>query len=102
MEASTSDDPHSQSHSYSADDAHVSGEAPVDGDPLDHLWNAAHEMLRALRGLIEAADEFVETQRARPARPPDAPREGRVHHIDIDAPDDSARSDSHTDARADS
>jgi hypothetical protein len=98
MEANTSDDSHSQSHSYGADASHVAGEAPVDGDPLDHLWNAAHEMLRALRGLIEAADEFVETQRARPARPPDEPREGRVHRIDIDAPDDSVRSDTRADS----
>jgi hypothetical protein len=79
------------------------GEVPADGDPLDHLWNAAHEMLRALRGLLEAADEFVETQRARPAPVANEPREGRVHRIDIDVPtDDRAHSDTDTDARADS
>jgi hypothetical protein len=65
--------------------------APVDGDTLDHLWNAAHEMLRAMRTLLDAADEFVESQRgagptARGAR---EPREGRVHHIDIDARSES-------------
>jgi len=56
-----------------------------DGDTLDHLWNAAHEMLRAMRTLLDAADEFVESQRvaASTARARDA-REGRVHHIDID------------------
>jgi hypothetical protein len=57
-----------------------------EGDAIDHLWNAAHETLRAMRLLIDAADEFVEAQRAeRPAaRGGDAAREGRVHHIDID------------------
>jgi len=66
--------------------------APVDGDTLDHLWNAAHEMLSAMRTLLDAADEFVESQRNE--RPRDrgdrgdrddrgAP-EGRVHRIDID------------------
>jgi len=57
-----------------------------DGDAIDHLWNAAHEMLRAMRTLVDAADEFVESQRSArpPARDPHAPREGRVHHIDID------------------
>jgi hypothetical protein len=72
-------------------------EAPAaeegDGDPVDHLWNAAHEMLRAFRTLIDAADEFVESQRGRTAAPagpePRAPREGRVHHITIDeSPED--------------
>jgi hypothetical protein len=57
-----------------------------DGDAVDHLWNAAHEMLRAMRGLLDAADEFVESQRGgRPAaRDAHEPREGRVRHIDID------------------
>jgi hypothetical protein len=84
-----------------ADDSRDSdgADAAAEGDPLDHLWNAAHEMLGALRGLLEAADEFVESQRARPARRPDEPREGRVHHIDIDVrTDDPASSDSRTDA----
>jgi hypothetical protein len=75
--------------------------APVEADALDHLWNAAHEMLQAMRGLLEAADEFVEAQRARPAaRAADSPRdgrdgrEGRVHRIDIDRiAGDDARSD---------
>jgi hypothetical protein len=56
------------------------------GDPVEHLWNAAHEMLRAFRTLIDAADEFVESQRGQTARG-DAdrePREGRVQHITID------------------
>ena len=101
MEANPSDDSHS--HSHGARDSHVADELPADGDPLDHLWNAAHEMLRALRGLLEATDEFVETQRARPARAANEPREGRVHHIDIDVPaDDPAHSDTHTDTQADS
>ncbi len=61
----------------------------ADGDPVEHLWNAAHEMLRAFRTLIDAADEFVESQRGgRPGAGGDsAAREGRVHHIDIDVDD---------------
>ncbi|MDQ1475637.1 MAG: hypothetical protein QOE62_866 [Actinomycetota bacterium] len=99
MEANTSDD----SHAHGAGRSHVEGEVPIDGDPLDHLWNAAHEMLRALRGLLEAADEFVETQRARPAHVAHEPRAGRVHNIDIDVPpDDPAHPDTHTDAHTDS
>jgi len=65
-------------------------EPPIEGDALDHLWNAAHEMLRAMRQLLEAADEFVETQRARPARGAAEPREARVHRIDIDGRNDGA------------
>ena len=68
--------------------AHSSEPPGGDGDAVEHLWNAAHEMLRAMRTLVDAADEFVESQRAgRPAqrRERDAePRAGRVHHIDID------------------
>ncbi len=58
----------------------------TEGDPVEHLWNAAHEMLRAFRTLIDAADEFVESQReGRPAaRAGSESREGRVHHINID------------------
>jgi hypothetical protein len=57
-----------------------------DGDALDHLWNAAHEMLRAMRSLLDAADEFVASQRGAPPRSTGEPevRQGRVHHIDID------------------
>lgn len=57
-----------------------------DSDAVDHLWNAAHEMLRAMRTLLDAADEFVESQRGtRSTTSGEAePREGRVHHIDID------------------
>jgi hypothetical protein len=99
MQANGADD------SYPHDADFSDGPDPVaEGDPLDHLWNAAHEMLGALRGLLEAADEFVESQRARPARRADEPRESRVHHIDIDVraddpePSEPAPSDSRTDA----
>lgn len=55
---------------------------PPPDDAVDHLWNAAHEFLRAMRALVDAAEEFVEHQRtAKPAR--DA-HEPRVQHIDID------------------
>ena len=56
-------------------------EPPAD-DAVDHLWNAASEFLRAMRGLLDAADEFVETQRGKPAA---TDGESRLHHIDIDA-----------------
>ena len=66
---------------------------PVEGDAVEHLWNAAHEMLRAMRTLLDAADEFVDSQRGgRPAArrsPGREPGEGRVHHIDIDGRVDS-------------
>jgi hypothetical protein len=67
----------------------------AEGDAVEHLWNAAHEMLRAMRTLLDAADEFVESQRG--GRPPSGqpssarnpePGEGRVHHIDIDVRSD--------------
>lgn len=55
---------------------------PPEDDPVEHLWNAAHEVLRAMRKLVDAADEFVEHQRERPRR--DAAPE-RLRRIDIDA-----------------
>ncbi len=54
----------------------VEGDAPAidaEGDALDHVWGAAHEMLRAMRMLIDAADEFVESQRAETRAPGRAP-----------------------------
>jgi hypothetical protein len=88
---------------FESPDAHDRPDQPADGDAIDHLWNAAHEMLRAMRTLVDAADEFVETQRAeRPAsRAAGAPgaREGRVHHINIDLGSERGRStDTDTDA----
>jgi hypothetical protein len=67
------------------------------GDPVEHLWNAAHEMLRAMRTLIDAADEFVDAQRGerKTVRNQPDPRDGRVHHIDIDI-----RADADTDSGA--
>jgi hypothetical protein len=71
---------------HDAASAHDAPEASDDGDAVDHLWNAAHEMLRAMRGLLDAADEFVESQRGGRSSPREAraPREARVHRIDID------------------
>ena len=74
---------------FERNDTHALSDPPVEGDTVEHLWNAAHEMLRAMRGLLDAADEFVESQRggrpvARRSPEPEA-REGRVHHINIDA-----------------
>ena len=63
-------------------DPDFEGPAAGSGDTIDHLWNAAHEFLQAMRKLVDAADFFVEEQRHRPA---DDERAPRVHHIDIDA-----------------
>ncbi len=53
--------------------------ASLDRDALDHFWSAAHELITAMRTLLDAADEFVEHQRQ-----PRAGVEPRVRHIDID------------------
>jgi len=73
-------------HAADDPDESYSNASPADGDAVEHLWNAAHEMLRAMRTLLDAAEEFVESQRGpRPtSRSAPEPREGRVHHIDID------------------
>jgi hypothetical protein len=57
---------------------HGASPPPLAPDAVEHFWNAAHEFLQAMRGLVDAADAFVEDQR----RPRDA--EPRVHRIDID------------------
>jgi hypothetical protein len=54
---------------------------PPADDAIEHLWNAAHEFLRAVRTLVDAADEFVTEQQAAGTR---TEREARVHRIDID------------------
>ena len=54
---------------------------PPNDDAVEHLWNAAHELLRALRTVVDAADEFVEEQRRRGSTGEPEPR---VHRIDID------------------
>jgi hypothetical protein len=54
---------------------------PPADDAIEHLWNAAHEFLKAMRGLVDAADEFVNEQRARVSHGEHA---SRVQHIDID------------------
>jgi hypothetical protein len=60
---------------------------PPPDDAIEHLWNAAHEFLRAMRALVDAADEFVDGQRNRPAEDASEPR---VHRIDIDADADAS------------
>lgn len=76
---------------YDGDDIYVE---PPEGDAVEHLWNAAHELLRAVRMVVDAADEFVSSQRAAMtwrepgARPSEAGP--RVRRIDIDGLDDDA------------
>jgi hypothetical protein len=50
------------------------------GDPVDHLWNAAHEFLAAARAVIDAADSVVVEQQRRAA----APRAPRLRRIDVE------------------
>lgn len=55
--------------------------APQDsGDPIDHLWGAAHEFLAAFRAVIDAADAVVLDQQRRAA----APRAPRLRRIDVE------------------
>ncbi len=57
------------------------GDAPPGaGDPVEHLWNAAHEFLAAARAVIDAADAVVVEQQRRVA----APRPPRLRRIDVD------------------
>jgi len=49
------------------------------GDPVEHLWNAAHEFLAAARAVIDAADAVVIEQQRRAA----VPRAPRLRRIDV-------------------
>jgi len=54
----------SQAGDPSARDGAVPGDGephslPASGDPVDHLWSAAHEFLCAFRAMIDAADAVV-------------------------------------------
>ena len=53
--------------------------APPPGDPVEHLWNAAHEFLAAARAVIDAADAVVIEQQRRAA----TPRALRLRRIDV-------------------
>ena len=50
------------------------------GDPVEHLWNAAHEFLAAARAVIDAADAVVVEHQRRVA----APRAPRLRRIDVE------------------
>jgi hypothetical protein len=55
--------------------------APQDsGDPIDHLWGAAHEFLAAARGVIDAVDAVVLDQQRKAA----TPRAPRLRRIDVE------------------
>jgi hypothetical protein len=60
-------------------DAPAPAAAPA-GDPVEHLWNAAHEFLAAARAVIDAADAVVVEQQRRVS----APRAPRLRRIDVD------------------
>jgi hypothetical protein len=53
--------------------------AAAPGDPVEHLWNAAHEFLAAARAVIDAADAVVIEQQRRAA----TPRAPRLRRIDV-------------------
>jgi hypothetical protein len=54
---------------------------PADaGDPMEHLWTAAHEFLAAFRAVIDAADAVVLDQQRKAA----APRAPRLRRIDVE------------------
>jgi hypothetical protein len=53
------------------------GDGP--GDPVEHLWNAAHEFLAAARAVIDAADAVVIEQQRRAS----TPRTPRLRRIDV-------------------
>jgi hypothetical protein len=50
------------------------------GDPVEHLWNAAHEFLAAARAVIDAADAVVLEQQRRAV----TPRAPRLRRIDVE------------------
>ncbi len=56
---------------------------PEPGDPVEHLWNAAHEFLQAWRAVIDAADAVVLDQQ-RKAAAPRVPRPARLRRIDVE------------------
>ena len=53
---------------------------PAAGDPMEHLWNAAHEFLAAARAVIDAADAVVVDQQRRAS----TPRAPRLRRIDVE------------------
>ena len=61
-------------------DAGERAAAPAPGDPIEHLWNAAHEFLAAARAVIDAADAVVIEQQRRAAMP----RAPRLRRIDVE------------------
>ena len=61
-------------------DAHAPNTPPESGDPVDHLWSAAHEFLCAFRAMIDAADAVVLDQQRKAA----APRAPRLRRIDVE------------------
>jgi hypothetical protein len=56
------------------------GSAADAGDPVEHLWSAAHEFLSAFRAMIDAADAVVLEQQRKAA----APRAPRLRRIDVE------------------
>ena len=78
------DERHHDDAYYDPDDIAIDAE----DDAVEHLWNAAHELLRAVRTIVDAADEFVVSQRGAMSRRVPRERapehESRVRRIDID------------------
>lgn len=49
-------------------------------DPIEHFWKAARELLKATRGLLDAADGLVEDQLKKSGEP----KEPRLRKIDVE------------------
>jgi hypothetical protein len=62
------------------------GRPPVSNDAVEHLWTAAHELLTAMRKLVDAADEFVADQMQGRARESEAQPHVQRIDIDVDTP----------------
>lgn len=56
------------------------GDGSSTSDPIEHFWRAAHELLQAIRGLVDAADAVVEQQLGKST----TPREPRLRKIDVE------------------
>ena len=70
----------SQPGASGPDGAHATPGPADSGDPVEHLWAAAHEFLGAFRAMIDAADAVVLDQQRKAA----APRAPRLRRIDVE------------------
>lgn len=60
--------------------------SPQAGEALDHLVSAASELVAAAKSMAEAAEVFLEQQRARGPRSETGSEERRIQRIDLEEP----------------